>query len=153
MVSRLSTSAAPWWNLKASDLPSRVHYPVTDLSEEWANEIMALDKLLVEGFETGWLKTKASELDTTALPTDGSLVLTQWCLRGLGFDEQRAKNIVAPLRELHNLRSKLKGHVAGTGAEELRQRALDLHGTYRKHFQDLCSRADTAMRELASAFG
>jgi hypothetical protein len=114
---------------------------------------MALDKLLVEGFETGWLKARASELRQPALPNDGSLVLTQWCLRGLGFDEQRAKDTVAPLRELHHLRSKLKGHVAGNDAEELRQRALDLHRTYRKHFEELCSRSDAAMREIATAFG
>jgi hypothetical protein len=153
LTNRLSSLAAPWWSLKAPHLQSRVHYPVTDSSEEWANEIMALDKLLVEGFEKGWLKTKASELRQPTLPNDGSLVLTQWCLRGLGFDEQRAKETVAPLRELHNLRSKLKGHVAGSDAEGLRQAALELHGTYRKHFQDLCSRADAAMREIASAFG
>ena len=108
---------------------------------------------LVEGFEAAWLKAKASELKQKTLPSDGSLALTEQCLRGLGFDEEQAKNAVAPLRTLHHLRSKLKGHVAGAEANALRQGALDQHGTYRKHFEDLCSCCDTAMKRIGEAFG
>jgi hypothetical protein len=133
-------------------LPSKVHYPATEASEEWGNEIMALDKVLVEGFEVGWLKAKASELKQKTLASDGSLALTEQCLRGLGFDEEQAKSTVAPLRTLHHLRSTLKGHVAGSEANALRQEALGEHGTYRNHFEDLCSRCDAAMKRIAEAF-
>jgi hypothetical protein len=146
-IRKLTEGGVAWWKLKADDLPLKVHYPVTEASEEWANEIMALDKLLVEGFEAGWLKAKASELKQKTEASDGSLALTERCLRGLGFDEEQ------PLRTLHHLRSKLKGHVAGSEANALRQAALDQHGTYRKHFEDLCSCCDKAMRRIGEAFG
>jgi hypothetical protein len=152
-VRKLTESSVPWWKLKAEDLPSKVHYPATEATEEWANEIMALDKLLIEGFETAWLKARALELKQEVRPQEASLVLTERCLRGLGFEEEHAKSIVAPLRELHHLRSKLRGHVAGSDAEALRQAALDEHETYRNHFEDLCSRCDSAMRDIAEAFG
>jgi hypothetical protein len=152
-IHKLTESGVAWWKLKAGDLPSKVHYPATEASEEWANEIMALDKLLVEGFEAGWLKAKASELKQETQASDGSLALTERCLRGLGFDEEQAKSTVAPLRTLHHLRSKLKGHVAGSEADVLRQAALDQHGTYRKHFEDLCSCCDVATKRIAETFG
>jgi hypothetical protein len=151
-IRKLTESGVAWWKLKADDLPSKVHYPATEASEEWGNEIMALDKVLVEGFEVGWLKAKASELKQKTLASDGSLALTEQCLRGLGFDEEQAKSTVAPLRTLHHLRSKLKGHVAGSEANALRQEALGEHGTYRNHFEDLCSRCDAAMKRIAEAF-
>ena len=150
---KLKESGVPWWKLRADDLPSKVHYPVTDASEEWANALMALDKLIVEGFEVAWLRAKASELKQDPQAQDGSLALTERCLRGLNFDEEQAKGTVAPLRSLHHLRSKLKGHAAGSEANKLRQAALDQHGTYRKHFEDLCSECDTALRHIAKAFG
>ena len=70
-VHKLAEDGVDWWKLKAADLPSKVHYPVTDASEEWANEIMPLDKLLVEGFEVGWLKAKASVLKQETQASDG----------------------------------------------------------------------------------
>jgi hypothetical protein len=151
-IRKLTESGVAWWKLKADDLPSKVHYPATEASEEWGNEIMALDKVLVEGFEAGWLKAKASDLKQKTLTSDGSLALTETCLRGLGFDDEQAKSTVAPLRTLHHLRTKLKGHVAGSEANALRQEALAEHGTYRNHFEDLCSRCDAAMKRIAEAF-
>jgi hypothetical protein len=151
-VRKLTESGVAWWKLRADDLPSKVHYPVTEATDEWANEIMALDKLLVEGFETAWLKARALQLKQEVKPQEASLVLTERCLQGLGFEEEHAKSIVAPLRTLHHLRSKLRGHVAGSEAEALRQAALDEHETYRNHFEDLCSRCDRAMRDIAEAF-
>ena len=49
----------PWWKLRAEEVIEQVHYPVTKSSEEWADELMALDKLLVEGFEEKWLRNKS----------------------------------------------------------------------------------------------
>jgi hypothetical protein len=67
--------------------------------------------------------------------------LLEECLEGLGFDQERAKQISAPLRELQHLRSKLGGtHASGADAKALRQTALDEHGTFQRHFSNLCGR-------------
>ncbi|HEY8098239.1 MAG TPA: hypothetical protein VIE65_19435, partial [Methylobacter sp.] len=151
-VRKLAKHNVGWWKLRADDLLSKVHYPVTQSNEEWANEIMALDKLLVEGLELRWLKTKASELGQSPQAQDQSLALTERCLRGLGFDEEAAKNAIMPLRTLHHLKSKLKGHATGMEAEGLRKEALNKYGTYRRHFEKLCSDCDEAFRAVAEAF-
>ncbi len=150
---KLKASRVPWWKLIAENLLSKVHYPATSDSEEWANEIMTLDQLLVEGFEESWLRRKASELGQNVQERDKSLGLIECCLRGFGVEANSAKAAVAPLRTLHNLRSKMKGHAGGSDARELRQRALDEHGSYRDHFRNLCAECDVAMRRITEAFG
>jgi hypothetical protein len=153
IVRRLTEQEAPWWRLRGPDLLDSVHYPATASSEEWADELMALDKLLVEGFEGKWLRNKAIELGQTPLASDGSLVLVTRCLQGLGFDEEHAKSTVSPLRALHNLRSKLKGHAGGSEADGIRRSELAKHGSFRQHFRIFCGECDVAMQRIVEALG
>jgi hypothetical protein len=46
----------------------------------------------------------------------------------------------------------VKGHVAGQEATGIRRAALKEHGTYRKHYEALCSRCDEAIAMIAEAF-
>lgn len=58
-----------WWSLKNATLPERVHYPVTDAQEEeWANELMLLDQLVVEGFHRSHFKAKAEAIGIDVNP-------------------------------------------------------------------------------------
>jgi hypothetical protein len=54
----LSGAGVTWWSLKNPQLPDRVHYPVTASQEEWANELMALDQLVVEGLSRSHFKSQ-----------------------------------------------------------------------------------------------
>jgi hypothetical protein len=153
IVGKLTEQEPPWWRLRGSELLDSVHYPTTASSEEWADELMALDKLLVEGFEEKWLRNKAIELGQTPLASDGSLFLVARCLQGLGFDEEHAMSTVSPLRTLHYLRTKLKGHAGGSEAIGIRGSALAVHGSFRKHFRILCGECDAAMQRIIEALG
>jgi hypothetical protein len=63
------------------------------------------------------------------------------------FDE--ARKIVSPLRTLHALRSKLKGHAVGQSTQtQLRQQALNEHGSYKEHFRVLCRACDESLRKI-----
>jgi hypothetical protein len=152
IVRKLTEQEVPWWRLRGADLLDNVHYPATASGEEWADELMALDKLLVEGFEEKWLRNKAIELGQTPLASQGSLSLVAKCLQGLGFDKERAEDILSPLRTLHYLRTKLKGHAGGSEANSIRKSELAKHGSFRKHFEILCSDCDVAMQRIVEAF-
>jgi hypothetical protein len=76
-----------------------VHYPVTTSADEWAKEIHALDKLLVEGFETRLLRSRATLLGRTVDQAWKSLELLQEVLRGLGRDDAEVQEVVGPLQE------------------------------------------------------
>jgi hypothetical protein len=143
----------PWWKLRSEQVIEQVHYPVTKSSEEWADELMALDKLVVEGFEERWLRKKAAELGRSPDAKLRSLKLLEECLVGLGFEEEGARQITAPLHDAHNYRSQLKGHATGGDASRMRAAVLSKHGTYRKHFEALCAACDESMRAIGEAFG
>jgi hypothetical protein len=151
ILRKLTEQEVPWWKLRGQDLLDRVHYPATASSEEWADELMSLDKLLVEGFEEKWLRNKAFELGQTPVASDGSLVLVGRCLQGLGFEEEDAKRTISPLRTLHNLRTKLKGHSGGSEAEDIRKSELATHGSFGNHFRVLCGECDAAMQRIIEA--
>ncbi len=137
-----------WWTARSEKLP---HYPVTSSPDEWLNEILVLDQLLIEGFEEKWLRKKVQSLGRTPDPAFGSLKLVEECLIALGFEEDRARKITAPLHEVHNLR-KLKAHASGQEATKIKQKLLAKHGSYKEQFRALCSECDDAVRTVTEAF-
>lgn len=151
MLEKLKDRGAPWWTLRSDDLMDRVHYPVTTSADEWADEILRLDQLLVEGFEEKWFREKALMLGRPGELSFRSLKLTEECLIGLGFEADHASTLLAPLRELHDRRSKLKGHVAGQEAAEIKRKAVADFGSYKGHFRALARSCDESIRTIAEA--
>jgi hypothetical protein len=86
---------------------------VTASQDEWSDELLRLDQLVVEGFEKKWLRTRAEAQGRKPEVNFASLKLIEECLLGQGFDQSDASSIVAPFRELHELRTKMKGHASG----------------------------------------
>lgn len=142
---------APWWELRSETLLEQLQYPATASADEWSNDLLLLDQLVVEGFQAGWLKDKARELGRTLDPQFASIKIIQECLLGLGFAEDEADKAVAPLKTAHYLRSKLKGHSSGGEALKIKQDALKAYGSYRNHFQTLCRDCDESVRRIGEA--
>lgn len=142
----------PWWNVPNADPIDGVHYPVTTSRDEWANEIMALDQLVVEGLDQKWLKNKAIELGQKPLATMRQLKLLEACLVGLGFEEEHAYALISPFHELHNLRSLVRGHRWGSEATSESKRVLTEFGEYKSHFKSLCQRCDESLELIVTGF-
>ncbi len=119
-IRTMTAEAVPWWTLRSEALLGQLHYPVTSSADEWANELLVFDQLLVEGFETKWLRTKAQSLGRTPDQQFASLKLLAECLIGFGICADDVGKVVTPLRKLHELRSKLKGHASGNEALAVR---------------------------------
>ncbi|MGH7183665.1 MAG: hypothetical protein ACREJN_17050 [Nitrospiraceae bacterium] len=146
ILRELHEARVAWWKLRDATL--RVHYPVTKSADEWAKEIHALDKLLVEGFETHPLRARATLLGRIVEQDWKSLKLLQEVLRGLGTDEAQVQKVVGPLQEVHVLRSKISGHASGVEARQIKAAILKEHKTYTAQFRQLCARCDAAARSL-----
>ncbi|MGB7150568.1 MAG: hypothetical protein WBD45_15530 [Terriglobales bacterium] len=142
---------ALWWNLGSEKLLEQLQYPATESADEWANDLLLFDQLVVEGLQTGWLRSKALELGRALDPKFASIKLTEECLAGLGFAEDEAQRTVAPLRTAHYLRTKVKGHTSGGEALQIKREALKTHGSYRSHFQALCKDCDESIRRIGEA--
>lgn len=151
LIGNLNRDQVPWWTLRAERLREQLHYPVTSSSDEWATEILNLDQLVVEGFETKWLRSEAESLGRKPDISFASLKLMEECLTGMGFEADDAKRLIAPLREVHDLRSKVKGHASGKDSAAIKKQILKHHGGYKEHFRDLCQRCDESMRAITEA--
>lgn len=152
ILTELDQIQVPWWALRSEELLSRVHYPVTASPDEWSNEILQLHQILVEGFETKWLRKKAVELGRNSEPKLGSLKLIEQCLIGFGFEEEEARKVTAPMHGLHWLRSVVKAHAPTDEVWEVRKRVLTQHGNYAAHFRALCAECDEGVRMVAEQF-
>ena len=130
----------------------RLHYPVTDSPEEWAGELLILDQLLFEGLERSYFKTKAESLACTVDPRWNALRLIKEIMVTAGVDQNEVDAIVGPLQELHELRSKMKGHASGQEAKKIRIQLIKVHGSLKKHFSALiesCDHAVSLIRDMA----
>lgn len=113
---------------------------------------MNLDQLLVEGLVEKWLRKRATELGRIPEAQFRSLKLLEECLCGLGFDESHARQIVSPWRQVHDLRSKLKGHVSRSEGREYESATRTEFGNLRNHFRQLCQSCDESLEVVISAF-
>jgi hypothetical protein len=148
----LTAANVEWWVLRDPHAIDKVHYPYTTSKDEWAEEILNLDQLLVEGFEEKWVRRKARDLGRNPDDKFRSLKLIEECLVGVGFDEAHARELLGPFHEVHNLRSKLKGHTSGQEAAQIRKDALRDFGSLRKQFENLCARCDDSLKTIINAF-
>jgi hypothetical protein len=151
-LSRLDRQKVPWWTLRSENLLDRVHYPVSSSVDEWANDILQLDQLVIEGFEVKWLRKTAQSVRRTLEPQFRSVRLLEECLIGLGFEEDHARQVTEPFYSLHDMRSKLKGHAAGEEAVKIRKAILTKYSSYREQFRALCESCDKSLRTLSEVF-
>jgi len=148
-LERLAVQQSPWWQLKDEKAIQRAHYPYTDSQDEWANEIMALDQLVVEGLNRAHFKAKTESLSVKVDPQWQSIKLISECLGAQSINVDEANAIVKPLQSLHGLRSKMKGHLGGSEAKGIRNEILSAHGNFKTHYRKLVSECDRAIKSLS----
>lgn len=151
-LDKLHTEGVSWWKLRDQDAPDKVHYPYTSSRDEWADEILNLDQLLVEGLEEKWLRNKAKELKINPDARLRALKLMEAILVAIDFEESHSREIMTPFHTVHNLRSILKGHTSGSESEKIKKEALSVHGSFRRHFEKVCSDCDESIEIIAEAF-
>jgi hypothetical protein len=146
-VDKLDRDSPKWWSRRGQELQSRVHYPITTSSKEWADELQSLDQMLVEGFVATELRNPA-KLGASIERDWRSLRIIQELLRSRGF--ANAADIVAPLRYLHHLRSKVPGHHTSE-RKQLEEEAFEKHGSLAAHFRQLCSDCSASFAAIIEA--
>lgn len=137
-----------WWSVRSESVMAAALYPASDSTQEWGNEILALDQMVVEGFLAKALKGVVQATGRTPESSWQSLRLLQEYAVGLGNTAEDAADIVRPLQELHALRTTLRGHSSTTGRKVAEQAARRSFGTLRGHYTDLATRCDAAMTRI-----
>ena len=152
-VMKLDEHPPDWWKPRGEELRQVVHIPpVTDSIDEWAGSILGLDQLVVEGLVLRALRERLTQLDRQFESEWSSLKLTEECLIGAGMGTEEAKSVVAPLRRVHDLRTKVKGHASASERAKEAKAARREHGSFGDHFEMLVAGCDKAFATLVGAF-
>ncbi len=150
-LDKLNKGRVEWWKLKGTNNFDKVHYPFSTSQKEWADEILGLDQLLVEGLNEKWLRKKAESLGQKPVPQLRFLKLLELCLVGLGFEADHAYELLSPFQILHDLRSKVKGHVEGEEAKKIIKDLKRKHGSFREHYKALVTSLDESLQKITEA--
>jgi hypothetical protein len=137
VIRRWHADKVAWWTLRDERLIERVNTPLTASRDEWAEAFMDLAKLVVEGFETKPIRAKLDTAQVAYEKQDRTIALLEK-LMNMGDTSIEGQKLVG-LRTVQLLRSKAKGHVGGSEAEQLAQDALMEHETFGNHFRHVCT--------------
>jgi hypothetical protein len=136
-----------WWKPRGKELHDEVRYPATNSISEWGDELLALDQLLVEGFLESKLRKALQIFGGKDDQSYRSLKLEE-CLKAKGLSEKDARNTMHPLRRLHELRTTMKGHGAGSAKADCAKEAKTQFGSFRGHFEKLAEECDNAVDQI-----
>ncbi|MDQ3830056.1 MAG: hypothetical protein M3361_12285, partial [Candidatus Tectomicrobia bacterium] len=152
-ISCLDAAPPSWWKARGADLQEAVRYPATDSVKEWADEILALDQYLVEGFLLKPLRELAEGSGRTVDQKWGSLRVLQEVLVARGQTEGAAKSIVSPMQRLHALRTEVRGHATVEKKRAAESSARTQFGSLRAHFQGIVADCDQALNAILKSLG
>lgn len=146
VVRRWHEEKVAWWTLRDEKLLERVNTPLTASRDEWAEAFMDLAKLVVEGFET---KSIRAQLDAAQVPYDNEDKTIALLEKFLNKSETSGEvHRLVGLRTIQLLRSKAKGHVGGSDADQLAHNALMEHETFANHFRHVCTQVSDDLETI-----
>ena len=152
-IGKLNAAPPDWWQPRGEAHMDAARYPATDSTLEWANEIMAFDQLLVEGFQVKPLRKQLEARGRKAEASWASLRVIAEIFVASGQTVDDAKALLAPLSRLHALRSILKAHSSVEEKNKEERQARATHGTLRAHFKDLAGQCDKSFDTILRALG
>lgn len=151
LTRRWADKGPNWWMLRDGGLLDRANVPLTTSTDEWSEAIMDLDKLVVEGFAVKGIRAKLDAEKIAYDPNEQSIALLER-LVGRTAAPSKPPPLVG-LRAVHHIRSKTKGHVAGSEGKALARQAITTHKSYANHFEHLCKQLVADLKTIESAFG
>ncbi|WP_175700352.1 hypothetical protein [Burkholderia ambifaria] len=152
-IGKLNAAPPDWWQPRSEGHMDAARYPATDSVLEWANEIMAFDQVLVEGFQVKPLRKLLESTGRKAEANWGSLRMVAELAVVSGMTVDEAKALLTPLSRLHALRSILKAHSSVEEKDKEARQARAAHGTFRAHFKDLTAQCDRSFDEIMRILG
>ena len=150
-VASLDNKGREWWSVRGESVRDSVHYPLTTSPEEWSTAILNLDQMLVEGFLSKPIFDRLGRLGRVAEPKWQSLRLLQDLLEAKGETAAGAASVMEPLKQLHFLRSKVKGHAAVSAKTEIIKKARSDYGSLKDHFVDLIQKCEASFHPIIGA--
>ncbi|MGA2888205.1 MAG: hypothetical protein ABSE51_09160 [Terracidiphilus sp.] len=150
MLTDLHTSGLQWFTLREPNLVSQVHYPLTPSAKAWSDTLIALAKLVIEGLERRYFEERAKSKGAKGDSQWGSIRWVQEAMKAAGTSDEIVDEVIAPLRTVQQLRTKLAAHSGGSEANAIRADLLSEYKTPRLHIEYLCGQLVQSLQILRS---
>jgi hypothetical protein len=151
ILTNLHESDLEWFTLREPHLVSQMHYPLTSSAKAWSDTLVILAKLVVEGLEKKYFEDYAKSRGAKGDTNWGAINWLQEAMTISGTSSEVVDEVIAPIRAVQKLRSKLGAHSGGSEAASIRAELLRLHKTPRLHIEHLCdqlAKSLTVLRNL-----
>jgi hypothetical protein len=150
VVQRWHDEKASWWTLRDEKLLKRVSTPLAASRDEWAEAFMDLAKLVVEGFEIKIIRGKLAAAQVPYDMKEQTITLLEKLLSKI--DTSGKGQRLVGLRTVQLVRSRAKGHVGGSEADQLAQDAMMEHETFANHFRHVCRQVADELKTVEKLF-
>jgi hypothetical protein len=150
IITNLHSCSSEWFTLREPNLVNQVHYPLTPAVKTWDDTLIALAKLVVEGIEKRYFELYVKSKGAKGDPKWGSIRWVQEAMKTSGTSDEIIDEVIAPLRTVQHLRTKLVAHSGGCEANAIRADLLRKHKTPRLHIEHLCGQLVRSLQVLSS---
>lgn len=150
IVRRLDREEPVWWSRRGNELIDGVQLTVTESIKPWGDSILALNKMVVEGFSTTGLKRIIAKLDKPIERGSGigSVRMLEMIISCLDENFDKGREVCVALRDLVHLRNKVQAHYGGSEGQEAISKMKKDFGDTRLHFSDLVGRVRDSMTQI-----
>jgi hypothetical protein len=124
LLLKLHSTNTKWFTLREPDLLRQFQYPLTSSSKAWGDALATLAKVVNEGLEMNFFKSKVNKLGIEGDAKWGSIRWAQESLKVGGVSGEVVAEIIEPLRDLQKLRTLLDAHSGGAEATSMRANLL-----------------------------
>ncbi len=150
VLSRWHEEDVAWWKIRNDSLMSRDISPRTSSREEWARSFMDFANLVTAGFRTKAIRNRLRQTKVDFPDEDQSLALLERLRAGQENSDEPSS--LKGLREVQAIRNKVAAHIGGSEAESLSRNALEIHGSYAKHFNHVCRTVAMELKIIEGLF-
>ena len=151
ILQRWIEQRSAWWQIQDEALLLRVNTPVSDSKDEWAQAFLNISKTVIENFRIKPIRAVLHQEKITFDNSEGTLSLLEKTIATLDRSDSQSTKLKG-LREAQRIRSLVQAHSGSREADEIAKRALTEHGTYRKHFEQVCRQIAEELEEIERAF-
>jgi len=138
MIRKWDKQKVDWWRIEDIGLLSRINTPVASSRDEWGTAFLELSKVVIEGFRKKPIQEILLRESVPFESRDGTLLLLEKLISSRTPEDEGPVRLDG-LRQAQFVRTKVHSHRAGSEADGVAGDALQKHGTYRGHFEWVCS--------------
>ena len=147
MLRNWATQNLDWWRIKDESLLLRFNTPIANSKDEWAQSFLELSKAVIENFRKKPIQAYLRQQNIDFDKDHGTLILLEKLLQSQDSGNDDPLRLEG-MKQAWLIRSKVQSHNTGTEADQIARNARREHGTFKQHFESVCTQIADELENL-----